>query len=312
MAVACSPLPVVGMGNTGNAVEVDAVSSASLLDLTKTVEFKSAMSYGGEWEDKFESAAYTGDGGFVAAGYTMGDSSDPEWTYHSMSGTSHSFNDALLVKYGREHEVQWTWTKKAAGVSFFTSVDVLSDGRIVAVGRAKHTDASTVVSKKNTTAIYVVVMNQDKSDIKEYYINASGGDWGTSVTATPDGGFAVAGFTCGKEGYISSFDGGSYSEEIKLWENGQNTESKKEDEGFFNGVVIKFNPDCDNVILADFNTAYKILLNIPTSIENTKFARICTPFLIALCYINFYLFPNHYKGKNKGIYFSNILTINKI
>ena len=65
-------------------------------NLEQAIEFKSAKSYGGLYEDKFEAAAYTKDGGFVAAGYSMGDSSDPEWEWHSK--TNHAYDDAIIVK----------------------------------------------------------------------------------------------------------------------------------------------------------------------------------------------------------------------
>ena len=58
-----------------NIVQVQASQS-------KAIDFQSARNYGGSYTDSFLKTEFTKDGGFVAMGYTMGDSEDPKWEYH--------------------------------------------------------------------------------------------------------------------------------------------------------------------------------------------------------------------------------------
>ncbi|MBR1893442.1 MAG: hypothetical protein IJ815_07925, partial [Lachnospiraceae bacterium] len=152
---------------------VDAMSSATTSKFSDVLNFKSAKSYGGLYEDKFEGAAYLKpadgeeEGAFVAVGYTFGDSDDPKWSFSandSYGRYRHSYNEALIVRYNKDHAVDWVWTASRVGVSYFLAVDVLEDGRIVAVGRARDPESTTV-------AMDILVINpDDPSDYTEYAV----------------------------------------------------------------------------------------------------------------------------------------------
>ena len=228
----------------------DAVSSATVSKFSNELNFKSAKSYGGLYEDKFEGAAYlkTKNGeeesAFVAVGYTFGESNDPEWTFSandSYGKYRHSYNEALIVRYDEKHDVDWVWTASRVGVSYFLAVDVLEDGRIVAVGRARDPESTTV-------AMEIVVINpDDPSDYTEYAIQ--GGYEFRDIVATKDGGFAAVGYAAGSDGYIleRTSSENSFTKVAQAWQGVdgkiESVNAKRASSKGFNGVLMKFDKD---------------------------------------------------------------------
>lgn len=239
-----------------NNLDVDAISSATQSKFSSKVQFQSAKSYGGIYEDKFEAAAYlkTPEGeeekAMVAVGYTFGSSEDPNWDFaanmEAYPKVGHSYNEAIIVCFDDERNVDWVWESDRVGVSYFLTVDVLEDGSIVAGGRCRDYES-------NRTAMYLVKINpEDPSDYTEYIINSpSGAGYEiNNIVATSDGGFAVSGYTSFLEGYIASKKAGEedFSEKTKLW---QNADGKDEDvckrasiKGY-NGMLLKFDKDME-------------------------------------------------------------------
>ncbi len=229
----------------------DAVSSATVSKFSKVLDFKSAKSYGGLYEDKFEGAAYlkpdagkSEEGAFVAVGYTFGDSDDPSWTFSandSYGRYRHSYNEALIVKYDEDHAVDWVWTASRVGVSYFLAVDVLEDGRIAAVGRARDPESSSV-------AMEIVVINpDDPEDYTEYAVK--GGYEFKDITATDDGGFAAVGYASAADGYLlkKSQSENEFTRVAQVWQNvngeTESVNAKRASKTGFNGVVMKFDKD---------------------------------------------------------------------
>ena len=179
--------------------DIDGVSSATMSKLSDELSFSSAKSYGGLYEDKFEAAAYllpeegeSEEGDFVAVGYTFGASDDPEWSFETnMSAyttSAHTYNEAIIVRFDKDHAVDWVWESQNVGVSYFLDVDVIADGSIVAVGRVRD-----YASTRN--AMYIVRINpDDPDDYTEYVINSESGAGYelNGIVATADGGFAEA------------------------------------------------------------------------------------------------------------------------
>lgn len=177
---------------------------------------QSGKNYGGVQTDSLLSAAYTVDGGFVAMGYSMGASSDPEWT-HSGSASN---NDALLLKFDMGHKLQWSKAYGGTGVDVFNSVDVLRDGRIAALGRSSFT-SSDKKSIKGVSWYLLLINPNNPEDYVDYRIGGSAGDQGYGVAATSDGGFVVAGWTASDAGYVTyatSTDLTNYTQPVQLWE----------------------------------------------------------------------------------------------
>ena len=267
-------MPLGGMAAYAEE-SLDAVSSATTSKFSSELNFKSAKSYGGVWEDKFEAAAYTKDGGFVAVGYSFGDSEDPNWTYRSSHKVGdHSDNNAIVVKYNKSHEVEWVWNNARKGVTYFLGVDVLEDGRIVAVGRARDYESSR-------TALDFIVINPDNpDDYTEYVINSTSmaGYELDDISATKDGGFVVSGYSSFPEGYLSYRSGSQneFSEKVQIWQNVDGTSSvnaKRDSKTGFNGLFIKFDKDI-NVEFCNLENASVTVEGASDSQYSSKFEKI--------------------------------------
>ena len=234
--------------------DVDAVSSATMSKFSSTMNFQSAKSYGGLYEDKFEAAAYLipeageEEGAFVAAGYTFGASDDPSWDFAVNMEASpqygHSYNEAIVVRFDKDHAVDWVWECDRVGVSYFLTVEVVADGSIIAAGRCRDYESSR-------TALYLVKINpNDPTDYTEYIINSTSGAGQefNSIVSTEDGGFAVTGYTSFLEGYFASkkSDEDSFSDKVQLWQNADGMDEnmpKRASSKGFNGFLMKFDKD---------------------------------------------------------------------
>jgi len=251
--------------------DIDGVTSATQSKFNNALDFKSAKSYGGLYEDKFEAAAYLlpasgeEEGAFVAAGYTFGASDDPDWDFTTNMEASpqygHSYNEAIVVCFDSDHDVKWTWESTHVGVSYFLGVDVIADGSIVAVGRVRDYESTR-------TAMYIVKINpNDKDDYTEYIINSTSGAGYelNGIVPTDDGGFAVSGYTSYLTGYIASSEDG-FSTKTQIWQNasGEDEElSKRASDKGFNGCLIKFDKDF-NVEFASFEN-YGVMEDVADS-----------------------------------------------
>jgi uncharacterized protein with FMN-binding domain len=183
--------------------------------------FQSAKNYGGDKTDALHGVAYTKDGGFVAMGYSFGESTDPAWT-HTGSGNN---NDAVMLKFDQNHRLQWSKAYGDTGIDVFNAIDVLTDGRIVAVGRAPFTAEDKSMSG---VCWYILVINpEDPEDYVEYRIGGTAGDQGYGVAATSDGGFVVGGWSASKTGFISSStDHKTFTDPVQLWEAQNGTDER--------------------------------------------------------------------------------------
>ena len=142
-----------------------------------TPVFQSAKNYGGAYTDAFQNVAYTKDGGYVAAGYTMGDSTDPQWTYH-IKGTAHNNNDAVLVKFDQNHNLVWAHNYRDTGVNVFNDMTILGDGRIAVIGRSAAPE-EVDSSKIKGVSFWVMLVDPDNPEsYTELFIGGTGGDQG--------------------------------------------------------------------------------------------------------------------------------------
>ena len=213
--------------------------------------FQSGKNFGGIQTDSLLSAAQTLDGGFVAMGYSMGESQDPEWTH---SGKA-SNNDAILLKFDQDHRLQWSKAYGGEGVEVFNSMDVLADGRIAALGRASFESADQNI--KGVSWYLLLVNPDDPDDYVDYRIGGTSGDQGYGVAATADGGFVLAGWSASKSGFFtSSEDQTNYRDTVQLWEPQDGT-----DDGIANRVagsgsdtiVVKFDSSGEPVFTSLHN-----------------------------------------------------------
>lgn len=211
------------------------------------IQFQSAMNYGGAFTDAFQDVAFTSDGGFVAVGYTFSDGVRPEWT---LQDPSHNYEDGLIIKFDKDHKVQWAKTidmdasKNSYDVLY--GVDILKNGRIAVAGTVPFTSADGTSIKG--TAMYVGIFNPDNpDDYRAYHIGGASGDQGFSVAGTSDGGFVVGGWSASTTGYyVTTTDEESYSEPVQLWEAVEGTDESLPNRCFKSGsdsVIVRFDAD---------------------------------------------------------------------
>ncbi|WP_162915500.1 M43 family zinc metalloprotease [Paraflavitalea soli] len=134
-------------------------------------EYTFRKSYGGAGIDVAHDVRPTADGGYIIAG-----------------STSASGSEAFLLKLDNQGNVTWINTYGGPGADLFKKVIVTSDGGYLAVGQTR--------SYGYTTGA-VMVVKTDAAGMEEwhqYYGEKSvNGEIGNGVTATADGGYAIAG-----------------------------------------------------------------------------------------------------------------------
>ncbi|SDB19707.1 S8 family serine peptidase [Eubacterium oxidoreducens] len=233
-AVLAAALTVTGLpaGLVGTTSAGEVTAEAAETTTSCAIAFANARNYGGSYTDAFTKVVNTNDGGYAVIGYTMGDSTDPEWTY-TPNGTSHSNNDALLLKYDANGNLEWTKIYGTTGVDVFEDITVLTDGRIAVTGRQSFTSSDSVIKG---VSWYTLVVDADNPDsYTEYRIGSTKGDQSYGIEATSDGGFVVGGWSGGESGYITSTtDGETYTDTEQLWEYDT---SETEDDGITNKTV---------------------------------------------------------------------------
>ena len=212
---------------TGLTPALGASPSASAATAgNKAPVFQFAKNAGWKYTDAYRDVVFTEDGGYLVMGYTFGDSYFPKWTYESEAEApsgKHTNNDAVLVKYNKDNEVEWSRAYGGTGNDIFDSIDILKDGRIAACGRQSFTSSDSKI--KNVSWSIFLIDPENPKNYKDIHIGGTAGDQSFSLAATEDGGFIVGGWSGSKEGYLtSSDDRTSYTETVQLWEaaNGTN------------------------------------------------------------------------------------------
>ncbi|MGN0547857.1 MAG: hypothetical protein ACI4I3_11045 [Acutalibacteraceae bacterium] len=140
----------------------------------------------------------TGDGGTVAAGFTM-------------SSETGSNPAALIVKYSDKGKILWKSIITGDETTTFEDVAVLKDGSIVAVG---YTLASNIFNDseyvcKDTVEAILVKYSSDGKTLWTKIFGGSGDDMLYAVCATNDGGFVVGGKTDSTDGHFAGLKAGA-------------------------------------------------------------------------------------------------------
>ncbi len=171
-------------------------SSAWAASADKAPVFRQAENGGGSYTDAYQNVIPTKDGGFLVSGYTFGDSSSPKWTFAG----KHTNNDAVLVKYDKHDQIEWSKAYGTTGVEVIEAVDELKDGTIAAAGREAYTSKDSTI--KGVSWKIMLLDPKDGSILQTIRIGGASGDQAYGLAATADGGFVVGGWSASKAGYI--------------------------------------------------------------------------------------------------------------
>jgi hypothetical protein len=170
-----------------------------LFPLTTTAqEIEWEGNYGGSLDDKAYSVQATDDGGYIMAGYSRSDDGD-------VSGHNGG-TDFWVVKLDGSGSIEW---EESYGGSFgeqANSIQPTDDGGYVVVGLSASSDGD--VSENNGNLDYWVVKLDGSGNIEwEENYGGSGEDEATSIQATDDGGYIVAGQSNSNDGDVSGNNG---------------------------------------------------------------------------------------------------------
>ncbi|MES2770994.1 MAG: putative Ig domain-containing protein, partial [Pseudomonadota bacterium] len=129
---------------------------------------------GGALSDYAASITATLDGGFVVAGYT--------------ESAGAGFADALIAKLDASGNKVWIKTLGGTLNDYAASITALSDGGFVITGFTKSAGAGS-------DDLLIAKLDANGNKVWAKTLGGASSDIGTSIVATPDGGFVVAGYT---------------------------------------------------------------------------------------------------------------------
>lgn len=168
-----------------------------------TVWTRTLGSNGGE---DYVTAAATPDGGFIIAGATNGHNNGDVGINHSPG-----HYDCWVVKLTGNGEIAWARMLGGTQSEYGRSVTVTTDGNIVVAGYTNSNDGD-VSGHHGGDDFWVVKLNGANGQlIWQKALGGSNHDAATAITATTDGGVAVAGYTNSNNGdtgpAIGQYDG---------------------------------------------------------------------------------------------------------
>ncbi len=169
-------------------------------DFTGGIEWK--KSFGGSSRDYFNAVALTGDGGYIAVGYS--DSTDGD-----LSGLNKGSYDAIIAKYDASGEIEWRKSFGGSSSDYFNAVVATQDGGCIAVVYSKSTDLDMAgLSKGYEDAIIVKYDASGEIEWKRSF-GGNGGDYFNAVAVTDDGGYIAAGYSNSLDGDMAGLKKGS-------------------------------------------------------------------------------------------------------
>lgn len=147
--------------------------------------------YGGSNKDELHAIAAVPDGGYILAGYTLSSDGDvPDKNYNG---------DFWVMKIDAKGAIQWSRTYGGWLEDDATSVAIAKDGGYVVTGCARGNGGDI---SDNHGAMDIWVLKLDADGDKQWTKSYGGSDIeeAHSITACPDGGFAIAGYTASTDG----------------------------------------------------------------------------------------------------------------
>jgi hypothetical protein len=144
--------------------------------------------FGGSARDELRSVVPTPDGGFLAAGFTSSTNDD--------AGGNHGLSDGWLVKVDDAGNKAWSKVYGGTDNDYFISITPTKDNGYIAVGYSSSDNVGTAAASNVAyTNIWVVKIDEQGAVVWSKMFGGSSLEYATAVTATPEGGYLVAGYT---------------------------------------------------------------------------------------------------------------------
>ncbi|MCL1876546.1 hypothetical protein FWF74_00675 [Candidatus Saccharibacteria bacterium] len=164
-------------------------------------ELKWVKSFGGSDADRFNSAAPTSDGGFIAAGISC--STDGDFAAHNNGSC-----DAIIAKFNVNATLQWYKNFGGSDYDEFESIALAPGGGYIAVGYSSSNDGDLL--GMNNGGGDAVIAKFSSNGTLEWRKTFGGSDFDefTSVAASPSGGYAAVGYSQSNNGDLAGLNQG--------------------------------------------------------------------------------------------------------
>lgn len=139
------------------------------------------------------------DGGYFITGYTR--SSDGQ------VATNHGARDIWVVKTNALGTIQWenTYGGTNDDRAYFTTQT--SDGNYIMAGYTESTNGD-VTFNNGGADVWVVKIDTAGALLWQKSLGGTGGDYGSHISETPDGGYIISAYTDSNDGDVSGYHGG--------------------------------------------------------------------------------------------------------
>ncbi|MBN1322678.1 MAG: hypothetical protein JW986_01575, partial [Methanotrichaceae archaeon] len=166
---------------------------------------------GGSSDDYVNSIQPTPDGGYIMAGGTYSNDGD-------VSG-NHGGNDIWMVKLDQSGNLLWQKCLGGSDYDYVNSIQATTDGGYIMAGQTYSNDGD-VSGNHGGYDIWVVKLDQNGDIQWQKCLGGSDYDYVSSIQATPDSGYIMAGGTYSNDGDVSGYHYGSDVWAVKLDQNG--------------------------------------------------------------------------------------------
>ena len=200
-------------------IAITPVGSTTVQPLTITVTQAAATLpqssgrlYGGTLFEEIRSIVRTSDGGYVVAATTVSNNGDVT--------NNHGSNDAWIMKLDAGGNKVWTKLFGGSGDDEALAMIATTDGGYIFTGSTTSMDGDIIGKTSLDADAWVMKIDANGNKVWSKTYGGNGPDNPVSITATVNGGYAIAGFTGSNNGDINGNHGGSDAMVIAIDANG--------------------------------------------------------------------------------------------
>ena len=166
-----------------NCSKKDVFGNPELIETTIELDFSQTL--GGSKNDAFYSVKKTADGGYIAAGYSQSNDFDINFK------TNESV-DILVAKFSSNNTLEWQKTFGGSEDDRGAEIVQTLDGGFAVLGFSKSADRD-VSANAGSQDFWLVKLSNNGTLVWEKNFGFSGGDYGTTLLETQEGGLLITG-----------------------------------------------------------------------------------------------------------------------
>ncbi|MFZ7114941.1 MAG: T9SS type A sorting domain-containing protein [Bacteroidota bacterium] len=163
--------------------------------------------YGGYSEDRSYSFVETAEGGFMVAGTTS--SND------SMVTVQNGYSDVWVFKTDFSGSILWEKSYGGSSLDWANSIFLTADQGAI-IGGYTHSSDSIITTYHGGSDYWAVRIDSNGTLLWNQCFGGMGNDWGTGITQTSDGGFAMVGLSLSSDTLVTDHHGGRDSYVVKF------------------------------------------------------------------------------------------------